>query len=200
MGKIFEFRPGSYIDPVNGTVGTNTNGEFVRSEKGIAWHGGGTGTQIEITEMTLDKDSASIECWIKFGSNNNSAFILGNSDINTNKFLGFRGSNQLQLDSNTNNGIWTLYIPPFDKWIHIVITANGDGNTYIDGVLVDTVASLVDDVTFDLIGGAFGTPYDLDKEHYIGRIQIYDHVLTEKERSDLYSEFLRSVPTNKIIR
>ena len=45
MAKIFSFNEkldGSYIDPISGAAGTNTNGVFERTEKGMAWKAHGT--------------------------------------------------------------------------------------------------------------------------------------------------------------
>jgi hypothetical protein len=70
MSKIFEFngsRNGSYIDPISGVVGVNTNGEWAQTEKGLAWRGNGDDTYIN-TNRTQDqlmagKNKLCVEAW-----------------------------------------------------------------------------------------------------------------------------------------
>ena len=48
MAKVFQFTPGSYIDPISGAVGQNNNGSFQRTEKGLAWRGNGSSSWVDL--------------------------------------------------------------------------------------------------------------------------------------------------------
>src|SRR6056297_1022153 len=65
MAKVFEFdaRKGSYIDQVSGEAGTNNNGKFVRSDKGLAWEGNGEDSYITMPSSITISNNYSIEWW-----------------------------------------------------------------------------------------------------------------------------------------
>jgi hypothetical protein len=201
MGKIFEFDPrkGSYIQPASDNIITNANGVLERSEKGLAWRGNGSNTAITFaSDIVLSKDSSSIEAWFK--ANTNTGFIIANGTVSTYQYLGFRASDALVLDSDTNNEYWCLSTNIFPSlsgiWQHLVIVADGDGKSYLNGELVSTISPLIDDVTFNRIGK--GSAYNFNGD--LGRIQLYDHALSSEERAKLYQEFLRATPISKTIR
>lgn len=68
MSLVFstQFNKGSYIDRVSKTAGTNTNGVFKRTEKGLAWEGNGSSSGITLSSpITVSRNATTIEIWFK---------------------------------------------------------------------------------------------------------------------------------------
>jgi len=208
MAKIFEFSGGSYIDKVYGSVGVPSGGgSFERTEKGLAWRGNGSDSKIAITETTYDVDGStySFEFWAKFNpSTLNSRVILGHDSTSYYKYiifvydaiLGWR----LIIETDTNNDVDAGRLHKEDnEYHHYIISINNSVATfYQDGIsLISGETALSNNITFNLIGNT-NSLYTNDGD--IGRIQIYDHVLTEKERAKLLNEFNNAHPITKTIR
>ena len=122
--KVFstDFEHGSLIDRVSKTAGTNTNGEFKKSEKGLSWHNDGTAAYITLpSDITLSRLSATIELWFKISDAETNP-ILGNSSETGFKFVRIHGSN-LVLESNTNGDNWSSVIGgvPVNIWQHYAL-------------------------------------------------------------------------------
>jgi len=204
MGKIFEFRPGSYIDHVSGAVGTNNNGKFVRSEKGIAWEGfGNVGDSIVYTDTHDDvivvPGQFSGYAWVKFNDVVSAQqFLSVTNDAGDRFALGMENGiiRWSELGGNERSG---GNIQP-NEWYFIVFSFNNTSHSlYINEVAqvgVLSNAAHYAGVGFRLGCGATSAA-NLDGQ--LGRVGIYDYILTEKERAKLYSEFLRSVPTTKTV-
>jgi hypothetical protein len=207
--KIFEFRPGSYIDPVSGAVGVNINGEFVRGDKGTVWKTTGVvGTKVLYDKSITFSGDFSAEAWYKTGDKTGDDLqIIGGPStafqitrIRNNIFAPYitdrlgnvqSTSSALPGGGEVTDSNWHHYVYVYKRGIGI--------NIYIDGELVQTDDDdLVADVLLSSINIGFSAASDYFVGH-IGRTQIYDHALTEKERAKLYKEFLRAAPTSKII-
>ena len=196
MSKIFSFNEGlngSYIDSVSEVAGTNTNGVFKRTEKGLAWTATGVSEGIEITMPILSRNSATIFAWVKLRGDD-SQFILGNSTQHTFQYWGLRGANDLNCECDINGQYWSLatdFSANFNKWTHVMLVADsGTVTTYWNNIAVDTETPTAD-ITFNLIGKG-GIAYWLNGS--IAKIAMYDHIFTEKERAKSYTEFLQATP------
>lgn len=202
MSKIFSFndkRNGSYIDGISGAVGVNTGGEWAQTEKGLAWRGNGVDAGVAITSTTynISTDTYSFEFWAKRNNITGTMSILGNTTTGYFKYIIITGST-IVLEGDTNNESISATYSPDTSWHHFVILINNGQSEgiYIDGIAApDVSTSLSADVTFDLIGNSGGdiTPMNGD----LGRIQIYDHILTSEERAKLYKEFLDAAPISR---
>ena len=186
---IFEFNGknnGSYIDSVSGNVGTPSGGgEFVRSEKGVAWRGNGVDSGLIYTK-TISNNSYDIEMWIKYNDLSSGNYLLDFRDgSGDGQGYSYYLSGEIVISSGSayTNGEEDSapIVPNAYEWIHFIFT----------GVTIDST-------TINIGKRYSATDWRVNGD--IGRIQIFDHVLTEQERSQLYQEFLRATPTNKIIR
>jgi hypothetical protein len=202
MGKIFEFRPGSTIDRISGEAGVMSDSEFVQSEKGIAFYPIVSEGKVEFTPRTYNIDGAdySFEFWVKAKSLSGDFIqpVISNNQVES--WIYFYGGN-ITIESLTpaNFGRCTV-LKTDEEWHHYVLcVSNGNISGYQDGISLPVIADdLSNDLTIKNIGyGGTGSGLLLG---ILGRVQIYDHILTEKERAKLYREFLRAAPTNKIIR
>lgn len=217
MSKIFEFngkRDGSYIDPISGAVGTNTNGEWVRTEKGLAWKGNGSNTYLEFALSLSISSGYSLEAWAKlsedgsvdhiFSSDNQSAseraWQLRFDATGEIRFISFDPSNAVIGNFTTteqyNDGDWHHIITTYDT--------SAGSKIYVDGVLAatDTNNGTSNDVdSFVGVGYTYSAAVKQDSiDGYVANASVFDHVLTESERAKLYSEFLNAHPITKTIR
>ena len=202
MSKIFEFRPGSYIDLVSGAVGVNTNGEWARTEKGLAWRGNGS-EYVTYDHLTTLPEDFSIVCWFKrseTSTDDKSPF----GSLGTN-LQAFRIRDNIWsyyiIDNNGNITTNTLHDIDDTEWHCAILTFDYDGVTtgYLDGVQGDEVNSNSDtyiDISEIRVGLSGVSDYFNGDVSYAA---IYDHILTEKEISKLYGEFLRASPVTRVV-
>jgi hypothetical protein len=202
MGKIFEFRPGSYIDQVSGAVGVyNSNTGFSRTEKGVAlttvWPGGNQ--PLVFSDLSDWSGDITVEFSFKMQIEDNAgvSFMYQKGDLACD--LQNERLNMLTVGGSFNDS--QLY--EFNKWYHIIFTITSGGETaslYRNGTLVATqdLSSSPRDFSGDLYL-MDRTLLSRDWIGSMGRFTVYDHILTEKERAKLFSEFLRATPTSKII-
>ena len=171
MSKIFEFRPGSYIDLVSGAVGVNTNGEWARTEKGLAWRGNGVDAKVE------------------FGNLGNVRSLVFGINLKTLSEQIFEGDPNAHLILSASG---TLSYPDFDNaYVDGVYT-----NTITTGWHLLIVTSSTDVNCSDAVLALNNTSYGkLD----CCLVKAFDAELTEQERAKLYQEFLRASPTSKIV-
>lgn len=202
MSKVFSFNEkldGSYIDGTGNYVLTNLNGKFSRLDKGFFWDViTGDVAKISLSStITLSRNNSAIEIWFRLNDASGSNMLAG-YDQSAYSFFRMSGYD-FNFESDTNSDFWTFTNtnPVKSKeYYHIVLVADGGTvNSYLNGELIDTTTPS-DDITIDRIGAA-STIY---LNGSIGRIQIWDNAITEKERAKLYQEFLQASPTSKIIR
>jgi len=203
MAKIFEFRPGSFIDPVSGLAGINVNGLFERTEKGNAYRCNGSEYLRYQHLSAAQEGSLSFVSWFKrsetglgdrspFGSYNSSAQVFRIRDGEWSYYL---------VDNNSNIRTDVLGTLNDTDWHFAILTMDVSGVTtgYLDGIKGDELTTLTTegiDLTDFRIGLGAGSDYFYGD---VGLCQIYDHVLTAEERAKLYQEFLRASPTSKIV-
>jgi hypothetical protein len=202
--KIFEFRPGSYIDPVSGAVGVNTNGEFVRSEKGIAWRGtGSVGDIISYTNTHDDiiKTSGIFSgcAWVKFNDVVSLQGVFSVTNDAGDRFLLGMENGEIRWSELGGEEVSGGSIKP-NEWYCIVFSCNNPTHTlYVNNV--SQSGNTANSAHY--AGIAFrlgcGTSSGANLNGQLGVVIIYDHILTEKERAKLYREFLQASPTSKII-
>ncbi len=206
MSKIFEFNPQKgYIDQVSGAVGVNTNGTIERTEKGLAWRGNGVDTNINIADVFTDYDTAflSTSVFSIYG------IFKASNVISQQQILAQRGgANRFVIGIQASTLRMSMYNGVFgesgvieaNKWYSFVLTSDsGTANLYLDEILQtgnDINVTHVSTLSMR-IGSSTGQTFPFSG--YIGKISFYDHLLTAKERAQLYSEFLRAGPISKSI-
>ena len=218
MAKIFEFSGGSYIDKVSGAVGVNTNGEFARTEKGLMWRGNGTTTSVVYPagkSPELGTGDFSIELYFKAKSKTSNQYWLFKSSVGTG--IGYSvmlhpGNVALMLnmqDAGGSSGYGLIPLGNIEtgQIYHIIMTADRDGLAigYLNGVNITTTGGRdisarngsLTNVSSPLY---FGSTSFGRINGDLGTTRIYDHILTEKQRSKLYNEFLNSHPVTRTIR
>jgi len=209
MSKVFEsLVNGSLIDTVSGTKGTFTAGSsrgFIQTDKGLSLSLKSNSYFVMDNEITLSRNASSISFWYKHngwisGNYLDSHFILGNVSqfnqyIMVKKVTDEYGS--ILIESDTNGDYWAEMGMGINLtigiWYHIVITANnGTITSYNNNI---SFGSKV--VTDDLSLKEFSTSNSATRTNgCLENIKIYDHVLTTKERNDLYIDFLQSTQTS----
>lgn len=204
MAKIFSFNPklnGSYKDPISNTLGVNTNGEFKKTEKGIAWLGNGADSEIDtgLAHAELDlTGNITITIPLKVNSYNavqsyimtNLKFVLFVDDDN--KIYGFNDFlTPASSISIIKLGVW--------QFLTITRTSAGIFTFYVDSVDVtdDSIAGIPAAGTIDLYIGSREASRHLDG--YIGKIEIWDEILSQSEINNLYKDFLRPKATGTSI-
>lgn len=211
MGKIFEFRPGSYIEKISGTVGVDANTEFHITEKGIALKGNDSSSKVDYGALFELTDNFSVVGWYRSnykGANDNQ--LIGS---NSTHFQPFRVR-------PSDNGSWESYFKDDNDivtslsvetglndglWHHMMITVDWDGDVlfYLDGEQTGSIAwNSSDGITSTSMTNiyiAHGAVNDY-LDGYCGYVAVFDHILTEQERAKHYKEFLQAAPTSKIIR
>jgi len=219
--KIFEFKPGSYIDPVSGGVSIPANGvtvpssnTFARTDKGLAWRNESlrwVNLAKSVAEIGLT-NKVVVEVWMyptRYGINSNECKIL--SANSTTLEIGLENGTEIEIKVNDTRYVSTGADIQLRRWYHCIFVYDGsDGlaEIYLDGVrLYQNTSAVVEtlDAGVDVIIGNRVTSSgvsDLSDFYFrgdIGRIQIYDHILTPKERAKLYKEFLDASPTTRAV-
>jgi hypothetical protein len=207
MAKIFEFnkgQKGTLIDSVSKTAGTLTagNGGFKKTEKGQAMLFDGSATKITYGAKTLSGDF-SVCVIIKTGDKTgNDLQPISSSDgdfqptrIRSNIWTWFlRDSSGNTLTDSTPQVLTD------NRYHLLILTYDKDGNvlTIIDNDIKETIANtnLTSDILIDDLNVGFGAVVDY-MQGFVAKAEIYDTVLTQSERNELYKEFLQSYGTEK---
>ncbi len=194
--KVFEFNPGrrgSYIDPISGAVGVNTNGVWAKTEKGLAWRGDGSG-YVDYTSINFGT-VFSIVIWFK-QKDFRTLFV---SDQGAANYLYTPANNELRFRVNSVNssGLDFSGAPFSDNQWHqlILIRDGGDLTAYMDGVLEDTTTT--SETATDFVVRYISNTPSLIYKGDLGKVIGYNHILTPKERAKLYSEFLHAGPVSR---
>lgn len=214
--KIFEFngkRNGSYICPITNSVGINTNGSWQNSEKGLAWRGKNLTTGIDFGQNVPNQptDEVSVEAWINPSLLESHDFIASSTSSSgaADGYMLFCYAGEIHFSINSWAGNRArAVLTDTNRWYHVVGTfkrSTSDPNIkiYLDGVEGYENDYLDADITYpvgwNLIIGTLDTPASHAFTGDICRVQIYNHILTEKERAKLYSQFLNSHPIERSI-
>lgn len=196
--KIFDFngkRNGSFISAIDGSVGVPSGGySWERTEKGLAWRGNGVDSLIAITTASyaIHTGAYSFEFCIKDIDKTGTRVILGTNAVSGFNFIRFSES-VLQIESSVNGDSAQATITTNDnKWHHYIILCNaGIVSMYQDGVsLTMSNSDILNSITLNRIGATSSGFFNGD----IGKIRIYNRILTEKERANLFSSFLNASP------
>lgn len=209
--KVFSFndkRNGSYIDGVSGAVGVNTNGQFVRSEKGLTWRGvdaesnsvlfstisntfdGNVGSMVTaMRPFDTGKGTTSSYASLRVNSDNNIGFLkIGVGNEVRLKYKS--GGVENEIIHSWENNKWGLFIITWDKLKDEVIGyVNGEktGSTLTG---LGTWAGSPDARIGFADAGAYAS---ID----CSNLKCYNHILTAKERATLYKEFLDAGPIQR---
>jgi hypothetical protein len=213
MGKIFDidFRRGSLLDSTNGYEATITNTlEFIQHDKGDCIQAVDSTAELEYAGFTGFGDdgdfSVSIALNIPLSTAYSGIFGLteGVTEHGVRAYTNGPGSRVVSMrigdGTNLESNNFT-YVP--NLWFLITITKdNNNIYWYQDNELVATDPHIL--VNFNIsdslkiLDSNFSPAAEPNCK--ILWVKFWDHMLTEKERSKLYQEFLRATPTNKIIR
>jgi hypothetical protein len=201
MGKIFEFIPGKSSDNLNGKVFTINNVEYARTEKGLA---------LSVRKSSTNPRLA-LDSYVNCGIVHSIVIPFKQNIISSHSMLlGYSSSNQYYISTRDDNRVYVnvggygLYgnFTVDQEWHFLIVTRNGEEyEWYIDGKSFFTATMELQQTTvfaFDVIGNWYG--YTLAMDGYIGKIQVYDHILATEERANLYKEFLQASPITKTIR
>ena len=196
---IYEFnaRKGSYYDSANDTFITNTNGYFMRTGKGLAWHGNGSNSKINLTDTVHVNLTGNTSIVIAAKrSNTGEGALIGNSTIATRSYIRFNGAGSIVIESNTNLDQLAEPLIYDDTRFHLYtfIVNTGNVKIYQDNIETLYQYSFSDDLTIDEIG-LRGNIGHFDGE--ISFIKIYNDTLNSTQRTAIYNEFLRSYPISK---
>ncbi len=199
MGKIFstKFNEGSMIEPISGGVFTATDVEFERRGKGLAASYNGATGKLAFTQMNLGKTHSIVcNCVIQTELDNN---ILGmtTSDSQFRPITG--GAFRYSAGGVANKTEWAGFDGTYNRDTQIIVVREGTSViAYQDGVSLgeQTLGSDLD-FLFDRIGGTYTASVYF--YGFIYTVEVYDHVLTTKERNKLYSSFLSASPVSTII-
>ena len=220
MSKVFEsLVNGSLLDPIGGNNGTLTAGVsrgFVQTDKGLALEFDGADTLVTCGDSTEIQNvfdgGGSAEAWINLKSSgeSNAGRIVtkGGWTFYQGSASGIGSKLRLYQFFSGVDGWWETddVTIIFNIWHHVIVTYDNSAVTnnpilYVNGVKYSVgdglteqatpVGTRTTDVGTDLtIGGGVGSDGTTDGN--ILNAQLYDHVLTTKERNELYANFLAS--------
>jgi hypothetical protein len=209
MGKVFEFNANNgFIDQVTGTVGDNTNGEIIRGEKGSAWKGiNANSTHILCAVpfslnqdwsvnliVKTDKDSVGHLWHAYFGIGTAGYAYSSGMNFNASRIVGWDGgvvAGGYQIDPQQGEYVILTFVHVLsEKKIYFYKNGADNWSDTYTGTLLTTPTHMY-------VGFGAGTYY-LNGE--VALAQVYDHILTEKERAKMLSDFHRLAPTTKIIQ
>lgn len=201
MSKLFEFRAGSYKDPITGFVSTNTDGVIEHTAKGLAWGGNGSSSWISAINTLTGIQSVSISFYSKKTIVASSAAqMLFNTDTSANGFWLATGA--AVLHCNTAGGAIRSNLTVLHPgWHHFVVIINGAlSKIYFDGYdatgTIYTTPVATDFTNLDL-GRRSNSTAHLDGK--IKNLQLFDHLLSQREIAKLYEEFHRTTATQEMI-
>jgi len=203
MAKIFDidFRKSTFIDSVSGTLMDNSGDVvFKNTEKGMS-----ANFQLDSNYISMPKsfdlnNDWSIACVVKpnvnliftawdyfLGLTNSNGDNTGGILFATSRYLGYY-DDETNFDKSYNVDLI------LDKWYHFIAThSNGVINVYTDNVFNVTQTLTKSLKTFShifIVKNYTGSSNGF--KGFIAKDSLYDHVLTSKERSKLYQEFLHS--------
>jgi hypothetical protein len=205
MSLIFNWdaRKGSYIDQVSKIVGTPTDVEFKRTEKGTAGKFNEDSSLINYPKIittipftvsfaikvnNFDISTTLQEGWIV----NQFAVGDGRFVINTigdKKIRGFIGGTSIFTNTISEG-----------EWYHIIFTRNASGlmKFYLNNIEQSNTATktnAISDTAFKLGTGSIGSG-----DFFLLNVDIYNYEISSQERNTLYQEFLQSGITEKPTR
>jgi len=202
MAKIFEtsFETESLIDRVSKIAGTNTNGVFRRTEKGLAYYCDGTARILTNRTFVLD-NAFSIVCVARVvGKTSNDLQPIAGSLSQFQPFRLKTATNEWQSylkdDSVNARATMTGFLLNDQKYHLMILTADysGDVSYYFDNFVPVTIAcNFTDSITLVDLYIGFGASIDF-MEGFVQYAAMYDHVLTAQERADAYERFLKAGP------
>jgi len=201
MSKIFDFNSsglGSYRDSVSGTLGTNTNGVFKRTEKGYAWLGNGSNTKIELNQTISLGTVFSISCVIRIIDNTISfSAIMGYNDLSYP--IGFNPSTNVIYCHNGVNFAAESRPELFDGQWHLLTITRNDTSVYfyIDNIV--GVEKILASNEANNVSQLFQRDNSFTFKGFCNKIEAYDIILSTQERNNLYKDFLRNKGTGSSI-
>ena len=158
------------------------------SDGACLFRGAGTGDRIGITETVFNVDGAAytFAFWAKRNVLGVVHTVLGKSTTANESMIRFNTSNELKIETDTDNDIITFTLNTIDtNWHHYAITITGSGATivtYQDGAICSNSGNVGDDnMTIDLIGAQNPNGADYEMDGYLCTIGIWSGVLTQTQ-------------------
>jgi hypothetical protein len=209
MSKVFDFNnihEGSYIDGISGVQGTNTNGVFRTTSKGLAWKGNGSTNIAYGASMGLSLNDFTVVCNFKLLTSgiNHLLFAWGEdsagkrrsiwvNSVNVLYWSGYGGSANLSSGVTLDVGKWYQAIISITDADVVTIYVNNP--TLVRATASVTLATPATNTLYigaNPVGGESATAY-------IQTLQVYSGILPTQERNNLYNEFLQSKPKGRKI-
>ena len=195
MAKIFDidFRKGTLIDSVSGIAGTNTNGVFKQTEKGLSWLGVKLNAYLTLNNTVNLGTIFSFECVVKITHNSYSWQALAGQSNGSYPCTLKPNDNAIYINDGTNYD-FEIRADLFDGTYHhlIIVKNNTSAFIYVDNI-VGSELSFATSIPIN-ITSLFERQSTLRFREYCNLVRIYNHVLTSQERSKLYQQFLKSAP------
>jgi len=201
MSKIFgtQFHIGSYIDSVSKSEGTNTNGVFERTEKGLAWKGNGSSALIDYTSITLYSPQT-IEVWWKPKIKEQlQSFLSGNTGASTILRYDGVGDDDIWFYTTGSGGDDSHQFVDVgivaNKWVHLLIVRSGTSvSLYVNNILHST--GVLNDSDEQATSRYIGRRNlaDMWITGWLAKLELHNTAYTEKQRSQAYRDFLRATP------
>ena len=167
-------------------MSTSTNGAWGNEEEcksGKCLLFDGSDDYVSITSATYDLDAgATFEFWARRSSWGVNSGVLGKSDDNNNRWIKFRSTDSLDIETDTNNDWARSETIPFrdSGWHHYAVISDGYVvSFYQDGVDIGATDNVItNDITLDTISGssvsdnpAYSPPFN----GHIDDVKIYDY-------------------------
>ena len=206
MSKIhdFDFRTGAFVDTVNNTTLTNVSNRKQLKKDLLGYR---TVTTVNAAWLNssipikLFDSPVTVEAWVridKYDTSGRYYSILGEGS--TGIILSYSGvpARIYILNGGAYKG-WSRNNVANKGWKHLIFTIPSgiisEINMYLNGILqaVDATSGTLSPLTTSTIDYNSTTL----ETGGISRIRVYDHILSEQERNDCYTDFLRSYPTDK---
>jgi len=208
MAKIFDldFRKGTLIDSVSGQAMTETGTiTFKDTEKGKSIYNDGSANYLTLPN-TNNLTTFSMVFATKYeprtGKIANGIHITDASggikscyiyQVSSTLNIGIVGNEKRYYTSYTSNKVWDLIIGTFDGTNYKLYINNTSVSLTYEPYTNTATPNLI---TLNTTAGA----PDYYSSGYTGyKAQIYDHVLTDDERTEIYNDFLKSYPSHQAV-
>ena len=197
------------ISDIKGATSTNTGVVLLDKEKGMSARVG-LGQYLNFNAQLLPENAFSVVVWAKLKESHvlgtSRGIIIGSSSDNSGSsihisYTGNGGESIILLNNSYLSFRYFNYIPN-KKWHCYIFTIPGSAQNDINSAAlkVDNVSIAVTSTTssgaqiarsgFTYVGGSNNASGGV----YIARIKVYDHVLSDKEQTNEYLEYLNFKP------
>lgn len=210
MSKFFEvdFRTGSPADKTGMRTYTIPNGipKMYNNDNGKAIYLPSSGHRYVYSSTLLPPNEFTFVVFFKCLKADVGgvmrAYTISDGGADACSFMVKNGTGRIEIRLGSNNNISPIHTVD-TKWHCFICTIDGISQTATGRVFLDnkelsynrsTVSVQQNRSLFTQIGTITGSATE---GAYISYVATYDHILSEQERNDIYTDFLRSYPTHK---